>query len=69
MFVRFLNEAAEAGEIPRGLDAESLAKTLLTLISGAQAMAVLMPAQYPSGVFEQMLREFFEREMALPQSC
>lgn len=68
MFVRFLKEAAGAGDIPRGLDAESLAKTLLTLISGAQAMAVLMPAQYSSGVFEQMLREFFEREMALPQT-
>ena len=64
LFVRLLEDASDSGDLAQGADTISLAKMLLTLISGAQALAVLMPDQYPSSVFEQMLGDFFDREIA-----
>ncbi|KQQ96331.1 hypothetical protein ASF72_19015 [Arthrobacter sp. Leaf141] len=68
LFVELLDDASDAGDIALGTDSVSLAKTLLTLISGAQALAVLMPDQYPSSVFGQMLKDFFDREIIPAQA-
>jgi AcrR family transcriptional regulator len=64
LFHQYLDQAADAGETRQELERGPAAKALLTLISGAQALAVLMPEEYPSAVFEQMLDGFFDREIA-----
>lgn len=59
-FEQFLGEAVADGEAAADLDTRQAARNLLSMLTGVQILAVLMPSSYSPVVQRRMLRDFLD---------
>lgn len=61
LFEEHLAEACRRGDLPPGMDLSSAARSLVSYLTGLQALAVLSQTEYPPETMRQLLDDFIRQ--------